>query len=225
MAQSRRLRLLDFAAQLGFVAFSAHGQVLDWSARVASFQQPADPDVAADSAQPDLDGAGDPALADTPIDFGLAGGAWLTFGAGVASNLVDAEDAYGFVQYSKFIADDFEWAVELGGWALDEPGEYDPGVSVSSIFRWHFYRDETWTTFADAGVGVLLAGDKVPEGGTNFNFLPRVGVGATYRLGESNARLIGGVRWHHISNARILGNDSNPGRDGAMLYLGVSIPF
>ncbi len=210
---AQTLRRFSIVAALAGVA---HAQQFDWSARVASFVQPeAEADaLAVDDFQGDL-----------PIEFGLEGGRWLTFGGGAATDFVDAQDAYGYIQYSRFLADDFEWAVELGGWALDEPSDYAPGVSASSFFRWHFYRDETWTTFADIGMGVLLAGDKVPEGGTNFNFLPRVGVGATYRLGESNARLIGGVRWHHISNARILGNDSNPGRDSAMFYLGVSIPF
>ncbi len=194
---------------------------LDWSLRTASFHQPdaepTDPFAIEDGADPT-----------TPTglpDYGEQGGNWLTFGTGLASNFTDAEDAYGFIQYNYFIADDFEWAIELGGWALDDKTDYTAGVSVSSIFRWHFYRDDTWTTFADVGVGMLLAGHKVPDDGTNFNFLPRVGFGATYRLGESRSRLIGGLRWHHISNARIQGNDSNPGRDSAMLYLGVTIPF
>ncbi len=211
LAQTLRISLA-----IGALAGAAHAQQLDWSTRVASFVQP----------EPEADPfALEPIDDDQPIAYGLHGGSWLTFGGGIANDFTEAEDGYAFIQYSRFIADDFEWAIELGGWFLDEPGDFAPGVSVSSIFRWHFYRDETWSTFADIGVGVLLAGDKVPEGGTNFNFLPRVGIGATYRLGDSNAHLIGGLRWHHISNARILGNDSNPGRDSAMFYLGVSIPF
>jgi len=166
------------------------------------------------------------ALDDAPgPDFGHTGSTRLTLALGAASDFESAEDAFAFIQWSRFVSDEFEWAFELGGWALDRPGEYTPGVSVGTIFRYHFLQHDDWSMFADVGIGVLLSSGEVPTGGTNVNFLPRIGVGGTYRINNSRTRLIGGVRWHHISNAKILGNDENPSRDGLMLYLGVSIPF
>ena len=48
----------------------------------------------------------------------------------------------------------------------------------------------------------------------------------TYRLDETwGARLLGGLTWAHISNARIHDDDNNPGRDSLMLYLGIVFPF
>ncbi|MCB9845173.1 MAG: acyloxyacyl hydrolase [Phycisphaeraceae bacterium] len=171
-------------------------------------------------------------LDDTPparAEFGAKGSQWLTAGVGGASDFDEAEDAYGFVAWSLFLDQDVEWIVEGGGWALDQPGDVVAGASLSTIFRWHFLHRGPWTVFGDAGIGVLLSADKVPvEGsldGTNVNFLPRLGAGATYELDPGGARLIVGLRWHHISNARILGDDDNPGRDSAMVYVGLTWPF
>jgi hypothetical protein len=67
--------------------------------------------------------------------------------------------------------------------------------------------------------------DDVPNDGTSFNFTPRLGVGFTRQLTDSGIRLEGGLRWAHISNARITGDADNPARDSAMLYVGLIFPF
>jgi hypothetical protein len=61
-----------------------------------------------------------------------------------------------------------------------------------------------------------------PDGGTYFNFTPQAGVGASFAVAE-DTRLLAGVRWHHISNAR--SSDNNPGRDSLEIYAGVSFAF
>jgi hypothetical protein len=83
----------------------------------------------------------------------------------------------------------------------------------------------SWTLFADVGIGVLLATDNTPSGGTGFNFTPRAGVGGTWRLNDEGVRLQAGVRWHHISNARINGETRNPDRDGIMGYVALQFPL
>ena len=93
------------------------------------------------------------------------------------------------------------------------------------VFRWHFIDRGSWTVFTDAGIGALLATEEVPTGGTNFDFTPRAGLGFTHQLGDSSSRLIVGVRWAHFSNARLTGDDDNPGRDDIMFYGGVILPF
>ncbi len=157
--------------------------------------------------------------------FADEGGSWLTLGAGLASNFSDAEDAYTFVQWSTFPADNFELAVQAGLWALDTTNDTTVGASLATYFKWHYYRTDRVTLFAEAGLGVLLAGAQVPPEGTNVNFQPTLGAGLTWRLTDNGSRLVTGLRWHHISNARILGDDDNPARDGAMLYAGIAIPF
>lgn len=101
------------------------------------------------------------------------------------------------------------------------------------IFRWHIWHadDYEWSVFGDAGIGILGSFANVPDGGTSFNFLPRLGFGYTRAFNESidgesrGARWMVGVRYHHISNGRIGGDSSNPARDAICIYAAITIPF
>ncbi|HTW95487.1 MAG TPA: acyloxyacyl hydrolase [Tepidisphaeraceae bacterium] len=77
-------------------------------------------------------------------------------------------------------------------------------VGFTLLGRWHFLQDGKFSMYLDAGAGALLAGNRVPPGGTNFNFTPQAGLGATYEL-KDDLFLIGGVRVLHLSNAGIDG--------------------
>lgn len=155
---------------------------------------------------------------------------WFTWGfAGGGVIGRDAQFAEPYISFSKFLADDFEIGAEFGGWFLaQDVGDDTLGGSASLVFRWHFLsdpEDDDWTVFASAAIGVLFTGEEVAGDGERFNFVPAGGLGFTHRLGDGASRLIGGVRWQHISNARLGGGDENPGRDYATLYLGVMTPF
>lgn len=173
--------------------------------------------------------------------FGRAGSQWWSIGPGVAHDFSDATDINLHGIYSLFLADGLEFGVEAAGWYFNQEGQDTGGVSGSMIFRWHFHhwdtqfkwtgadKDEAYrnTFFFDVGIGLLAGFDEVPDGGTGFNFLPRAGVGWTHALTEeeSGSRLTIGVRWHHISNARISGDERNPARDALMLYAEIQFPF
>lgn len=148
---------------------------------------------------------------------------YLTLGGGVAHNFNSATDFNGFAQISAFIAPKFELGFELGGWYFDQPGKNAEGVSGSLAMKYHFWHSEKRdiTAFGELGIGVLVASRQVPAGGTNVDFMPRAGAGLTWEVAEG-VRLVGGVRWHHISNARIKGDSRNPSRDGLMGYVGVN---
>lgn len=148
---------------------------------------------------------------------------YLTLGGGVANNFNSATDYNGFAQISTFVAPKFELGFELGGWYFDQPGKNAEGISGSLAMKYHFWHSEKRdiTAFGELGIGVLVASRQVPAGGTNVDFLPRAGAGLTWEVAEG-VRLVGGVRWHHISNARIKGDSRNPSRDGLMGYVGVS---
>ncbi len=159
-----------------------------------------------------------------------AGGLYLTFGGGVANDFSEATDSNAFFQVSTFVAPRFELGGEVGGWYFSQRGRDTPGASVALSLKYHFLPgdfdlgepdDRTLTFFAEIGAGVVFSSLEVPAGGTHTNFLPRAGGGLTYALSE-DARLVAGVRWHHISNARISSNSSNPARDGLMVYVGVT---
>lgn len=129
------------------------------------------------------------------------------------------------LSYNRFLVDDIEWFLEGGLWSFYDRGA-DNAFGLSAIlgFRWHFLKREDWSLFADMGIGVLGTTDHVPPDGTSFNFMPRAGVGFTRQIDEG-IRLMGGVRWHHISNARTRGDSRNPSRDAPQVYIGLVVPF
>lgn len=162
--------------------------------------------------------------------FGQQGQTRLTIGTGVAFDLEseDGDDATDFnlnVAWSRFLVDDFEIRLELGGWYFDQEPDSAWGINPNFVFRWHLVNRDAWTLYADAGIGLVFSSDDVPSGGTSVNWTPRAGVGWTHKLGDTGNRLELGVRWHHISNARITGDSNNPDRDGVMVYAGISFPF
>ncbi len=163
------------------------------------------------------DSAGKPA-------YGEEGGRFWAIGAGITHDFADATDTNIFFSYHYFLADGVEFVGEVGAWYYNQPGDDAFALNPAMVFRWHFLRREDWTLYADMGIGLLFASDNVPEGGTSFDFTPRVGVGMTYEI-DWDTRFLVGLRWAHVSNARIYGNDQNPSRDGPMLYAGVIFRF
>lgn len=167
--------------------------------------------------------------------FGRAGSRWWSIGSGVAYNFDEDTDVNLHGIYSTFLTDGLEFGVEAAAWYFDQTGPNTGGISGSMIFRWHFWHwDEQWrdggfrsTFFGDVGIGLLAGFDDVPNGGTSLNFLPRVGAGFTHALSDDEVgpRLTLGLRWHHISNARIEGEERNPARDSLMIYAEVQFPF
>lgn len=160
------------------------------------------------------------------VPFGRLGSNWWTVGGGVASDFRDTLDSNVLrVAFGRFLADDVEVSLEFNAWQFRHEGDDAAGFNPAVVVRWHCLNRQTWTLFADLGLGVLLASDPVPDGGTRFNFMPRAGVGFTRELSPGGVRLQVGVRWHHVSNARIVGDARNPARDLPMLYAGLMVPF
>jgi hypothetical protein len=158
--------------------------------------------------------------------FGAEGHWWFSAGAGVADNFNSATDFAIHLGASYFIADDVEIAAELALWRYDLADDSTFGVNPNLVFRWHFVNERTYTLYADIGIGLVFSADDVPDDGTSVNFTPRAGVGMTFLLDESRGwRGQVGVRWAHISNARLQGDDDNPSRDSIMVYAGIIIPF
>lgn len=163
--------------------------------------------------------------------FGTSGSwRWALYG-GVAFDIEDDNEQYNTTfAASYFLADDITVDFELGGLFFDDESggrrsQDAIAANFNLIFRWHFLVHERWTLYAEGGAGVLLATEEFPRGGTNFNFTPQGGLGVSIELPDSEARLMTGIRWHHISNARINGEDDNPGRNAIMFYTGVSFPW
>lgn len=148
---------------------------------------------------------------------------WGVYG-GAASDLEDAEHYNLHFTAEYFFARDLSVNLELGVFYFDQL-DNAWGANFNTLLRWHLLNRDSWTLYTDAGAGVLVTDNNVPDGGTDYDFTPQVGVGATFALGDGGARLMTGVRWHHISNARTQGERNNPGRDSVMGYVGISFPF
>ena len=88
--------------------------------------------------------------------------------------------------------------------------------------RWSFLEVDATALFVDVGCGAVVFSERVPGDGSRFNFTPRVAFGARVEL-DGGAMLEARVGWFHVSNAQTA--DSNPAFDGAMIGLGLSIPF
>lgn len=166
-----------------------------------------------------------PDAAPAVAEYASAESKWWTLGIGAAYDFDGSTDIPLRGAYSYFLGEGVEFSLELDGWFFAQEGPDAVGASISTIFRWHFYRKDPWTAYIDAGIGLLGASDEVPDGGTQFNFLPQAGAGVTRRLNDRGLRLQLGLRWHHISNARSQGDDENPDRDAPMLYGGLIFPF
>lgn len=186
-------------------------------------------------AQPDL--RRDAKLLDEPASGNAVAGlprhqAWGraesgTWGALIASSSVtgDDTDTFAGLQVTAFVLDRLELGGEVAQFtSFRDGGREALGFSLSAVGRYHIV-DRSWgSVFGDVGLGGVYSSEAVPEGGTNLNFLPRVGGGVSFRTSE-RSRILVGARWHHISNGRLNGDDENPARDELLVFVGWQFAF
>jgi len=126
--------------------------------------------------------------------------------------------------YGKFLWDQFSFNVDIFG-AYIRSGIDDNGIGygLDLIFRQHFLmkNDDTYSVYLDLGGGFEIQSTEF-AGTRNFNFRVLGGGGGTVRVTE-NVRLMGGLRYLHISDAGIDGGGG--GFDGYQVYGGVMLPF
>jgi hypothetical protein len=126
--------------------------------------------------------------------------------------------------YGKFLWDQFSFNVDVFGTYI-RSGIDDNGVGfgLDLICRKHFLmkNDDTYSVYLDLGGGFEIQSTEF-AGTRNFNFRVLGGGGGTVRVTE-NVRLMGGLRYLHISDAGIDGGGG--GFDGYQVYGGVMMPF
>jgi len=115
-----------------------------------------------------------------------------------------------------------------GGFDTDDErgrsGDDGAAVGLDLLMRWHFFKNPRWSAYVEGGAGFIQTSSSFPSDGTHFNFTPQVGVGMLYAL-KQDIHLMGGLRWHHVSNAHLQGGDNNPGYDSAVVYAGLLFSF
>lgn len=217
------------------IALTAHSLTLDATAAVAA--QPGATSERAGTTPADRGDHFGRRKPGTSIDGPIRAPDYLTISLGVAGDGDPGTHYQLAITPSWFLRDDFEFGVELGGWYIDQDtvgADNTGGVSFRFLGRWHALHGSysgrekdgyDWTLFLDAGIGMAFTADDVPPGGTSVNFIPTVGAGATFRLDDAGTRLVTGLRWHHMSNARINGDRNNPDFNAPMVYVGVQWGF
>ena len=162
-----------------------------------------------------------------PADYGRTDSWWWSASTGVGIDLLRDSESYTLsLGASYFLVDDFSLDVQGSLHFLDQERDDATAASTALLFRQHWWLDEEKTTFfLDVGVGLLAATADIPEEGAAFGLTPQAGVGLSFPLDEGRSRLILGVKWHHISTARLNGSDNNEGRDALMGYIGLTFPF
>ena len=134
-------------------------------------------------------------------------------------------EMYAFhIGYGYFFLDDFSVNVDvLGSYIRSDIDDDGAAIGLDLIFRRHQYKspDNQWSLFVEAGSGLQKQSTNY-AGNRTFNFRLLAGGGATVRIAEK-ARLMGGMRYLHISDAGIEGGGG--GFDGFQFYAGSMFPF
>ena len=155
-------------------------------------------------------------------DFEVIGSAASDFD-GVTLGIVDAgvtwyvAEGVGFGVFAEGL-----YASLGDGAGAGESGGDSWGGGGGALVRWHFVREETWTVFAEAGCGVVVSSEAIPDRGTTTNFTPRVNIGASFALSPTSDLLVR-AGWFHMSNAQT--GQENDGVDAASIGIGLSFAF
>jgi len=136
----------------------------------------------------------------------------------------DPQMGYAAMGAGFFFRDDASINAEFRAYGVDQKGDEAAMFELDLLIRHHVIKRENWTLFFDIGAGVAQATRDVPTGGTHFNFIEEAGVGLTFKL-DDDLHLITGFRYWHLSNARIHGEDQNPGLNGYGGYVGLMWTF
>jgi opacity protein-like surface antigen len=164
--------------------------------------------------------------ADEPTPF--AAGTWnLSLSGSYVDHIRFSEDYfYNFnVTAGYYFWKNSSFNVDFQGSYVDQPGGSDDALlGAAGLFgRTHIIVHNPWSLFIDGG-GMVSYADHIvpitPYSGTNFNFIGKVGGGASWEISD-HTFLMGGVRYFHLSNGQIRGKDDNPSFDGVQYWAGV----
>lgn len=122
--------------------------------------------------------------------------------------------------FNYFVWDNFSLGAEIQGLRAIQDGDDAWAGEIGFMLHHHLIRFGGCSIFADFNFGPVWSTEQVPADGTQFNFITRIGAGATARLTD-DMHLMFGVRYFHLSNARIEGVERNPNINGIEGYVGL----
>jgi hypothetical protein len=160
-------------------------------------------------------------------DNPFAQGAWNVSLSGAYTTPIRFSRARTYsvtASWGRYLFDNLSLNGELQGYYAEQPDDTDVLIGgIGVLARTHLWRHDAWSIFFDGGGGVTFADNPFPTypyEGTHFNFIGKLGFGATYQLHEHEF-LTGGVRYFHLSNGQIHGKDQNPTYDSIQLWAGL----
>lgn len=175
-----------------------------------------------------------PALAASPSSEpgGFEKGSW-TFQsyAGYVNDLgpYDVEMGFASVGVGYHFVDNMSLSAEVTGYGIGQP-EGDGDVAdeggnalaggAGVVFRHHIFQAGETSLFIDVAASLFEASERVPAEGTRWNYATQTGLGIVHGSGPGPNLLLG-VRFFHLSNADMHGDDRNPALNGVGAYAGV----
>lgn len=179
-----------------------------------------------------------PPVSAAPLEGSAGGGfekgSW-TFQAygGYVNDLgpYDVEMGFASVGVGYYLIDNISLSAEVSGYGISQPegqGEEEGkgGNAVAGgagvVFRHHVFNFNGGETslFIDVAASLFEASERVPAEGTQWNYATQTGLGIVHGSGPGPNLLLG-VRFFHLSNADMHGNDRNPALNGVSGYVGV----
>jgi hypothetical protein len=146
----------------------------------------------------------------------------VTIYGGYAAQPTGEREQLGFtnVGLNYYFANNWAFGFEATGVGVSQDVNNAAAGGADIILRTHLWNYGRFSLYGDFTAGVLEADQRVPPGGTDFNFTIRTGVGSAYRLTETTSLMLG-VRYWHLSNARQEGPNRNPSLNAIEGYIGL----
>ena len=128
------------------------------------------------------------------------------------------------VRFNYYLIKNLSFTIGASGYLIDQPDNDATAASFDIGGRLHLLRIDRFTLYFDGGGSRTWSSTAVPEFGTTYNYIGRVGGGATWRL-RDNIHLMAGARYFHQSNGDVHGRINNPSYDGIETYAGLMFTF
>jgi len=130
----------------------------------------------------------------------------------------------GSARLNYYVIKNLAFTFGVSGYLIDQPDNDATAASLDIGGRLHLLRIDRFTLYFDGGGSRTWSNKAVPEFGTTYNYIGRVGGGVTYRLFD-NVHFMAGARYFHQSNGDVHGRINNPSYDGIETYAGLIFTF
>lgn len=165
--------------------------------------------------------------ATTPAQVPFDKNTWsLDLAGSYITHIRYSEDNFttGSARLNYYLIKNLAFTFGVSGYLVDQPDNDAIQSSLDIGGRLHLLRIDRFTLYFDGGGIRTWSDTAVPEGGTTYNYIGRVGGGVTYHLFD-NVHLMAGARYFHQSNGDIHHRVNNPGYDGIETYAGIMFTF